>query len=219
MIRIRRQARLTALRASLLQAASVEGLRSISSRMCAICFTALAPHSTSAVRSLCSLIDQCRTHSRSRAVNQRGCSPLRTLFLIAPVFLSRRTLARRGRAAAPRSRKPTAHKAQACGLASSKHDNIVITVLKAQRRLKNKEREGSINATIHCSYFTHTQSHSTLPCIFSFTTSEPTTCVFSFGRHNRSHLLLSSGIPIWVTFGVFNLTTNWRLYLFKDSSV
>jgi len=159
MIRIRRQARLTALRASLLQAASVEGLRSISSRMCAICFTALAPHSTSAVRSLCSLIDQCRTHSRSRAVNQRGCSPLRTLFLIAPVFLSRRTLARRGRAAAPRSRKPTAHKAQACGLASSKHDKIVITVLKAQRRLKNKEREGSINATIHCSYFTHTHSH------------------------------------------------------------
>jgi hypothetical protein len=158
MTRIPRQERLTALRSSLLQAASVEGLQSISNRTCVTCFTALAPHLTFVVRSLCSLIDQCRTRSPCRAVNQRGCSPLRTLFPIARVFQSRKTSAKRGRAVALRSHKPTAPKDRACGLASSKHDIIVCTIMRAQRRLKKKEREGSINAIIHCSYFTHSHT-------------------------------------------------------------
>lgn len=181
MIRILHQARSRALRSSLLRAANVEGLQSTSSRTCVTCFTALAPHLTFVVRSLCFLIDQCHTHLPSHlAVNLKGCSPLRALFHTARVFLSRKTLARRGRVAVPRSHKPSAHKAQACGLASSEHDNIVYTIPKAQRRLKNKERGGSINASIHCSYFTYTLTHSTHPCIFSFSTSEPAMCVFSF---------------------------------------
>jgi hypothetical protein len=83
-------------------------------------------------------------------------------------------LERRGRAAVLRSHKPSAHKAQACGLASFEHDNIVYRILKAQRRLNNEERGGSINASIHCSYFTH--SHTLY------------TSVYIFLLHLRSHV-------------------------------
>jgi hypothetical protein len=217
MTRIPHQERLTALHSSLLQAASAEGLQSTSSRTCVTCFTALAPHSTFVVRSLCSLIDLCRTHSPSREVNQRGCSLPRTLSLIARVFLSRKTLARRGRAVALRSHKPTAPKARACGLASSKHDIIVCMIMKAQRRLKNKEREGSINAIIHCSYFTHTVTLYTTVYIFLLHLRTNHVCILLWASQPIS--FASSGIPIWVTFGVFNLTTNLALYLYTESSV
>jgi hypothetical protein len=186
MTRIRRQARLTAPRPLLLRAASGEGLLSISSRTYVTCFTALALPSTFEVKSLCSLIDQCRTRSPCRAVNQRGCSPLRALFPIARAFLSRKTSAKRGRAAALRSHKPTAHKALACGLASSEHDNIVMTVLKAQRRLMNKEREGSINATIHCSYFTHTVTLYITVYIFLLHLRTNHVCILLWASHQIS---------------------------------
>lgn len=205
MIRILRQARLRALRLSLLRVVSVEGLQSTSSRTCVTCFTALAPHSTSVLRSLCSLIDQCHTHSPShRAVNPKGCSPPRTLFRTARVFLSRKTLARRDRAAVLRLHKPSAHKVQACGLASSRHDNIVYTILKAQRRLNNKEREGSINAFIHCSYL-HTVTHSTHPCIFSFSTSEPAMCVFSFWASQQISFATSAPVYLFGLLLAFQL--------------
>lgn len=219
MIRILRQARLRALRLSLLRVVSVEGLQSTSSRTCVTCFTALAPHSTSVLRSLCSLIDQCHTHSPShRAVNPKGCSPPRTLFLTARVFPFRKTLARSDRAAVLRLHKPSAHKVQACGLASSRHDNIVYTILKAQRRLNNKEREGSINAFIHCSYFTHSHTLHTRVYFPSQPPNQP--CVYSpFGRLNRSHLLLQLRYTYLGYFWRFNFTTNLALYLFTESSV
>jgi len=211
MIRILRQARLRALRLSLLRVVSVEGLQSTSSRTCVTCFTALAPHSTFVLRSLCSLIDQCHTHSPShRAVNPKGCSPPRTLFRTARVFLSRKTLARRDRAAVLRLHKPSAHKVQACGLASSRHDNIVYTILKAQRRLNNKEREGSINAFIHCSYFTHSHTLYTPVYIFLLNLRTSHVCILLLGVSTDLICYFSSGIPIWVTFGVSTSLPTWR---------
>lgn len=211
MIRILRQARLRALRLSLLRVVSVEGLQSTSSRTCVTCFTALAPHSTSVLRSLCSLIDQCHTHSPShRAVNPKGCSPPRTLFRTARVFLSRKTLARRDRAAVLRLHKPSAHKVQACGLASSRHDNIVYTILKAQRRLNNKEREGSINAFIHCSHFTHSHTLYTPVYIFLLNLRTSHVCILLLGVSTDLICYFSSGIPIWVTFGVSTSLPTWR---------
>lgn len=211
MIRILRQARLRAPRLSLLRAVSVEGLQSTSSRTCVTCFTALAPHSTSVLRSLCSLIDQCHTHSPShRAVNPKGCSPPRTLFRTARVFLSRKTLARRDRAAVLRLHKPSAHKVQACGLASSRHDNIVYTILKAQRRLNNKEREGSITAFIHCSYFTHSHTLYTPVYIFLLNLRTSHVCILLLGVSTDLICYFSSGIPIWVTFGVSTSLPTWR---------
>lgn len=211
MIRILRQARLRALRLSLLRVVSVEGLQSTSSRTCVTCFTALAPHSTFVLRSLCSLIDQCHTHSPShRAVNPKGCSPPRTLFRTARVFLSRKTLARRDRAAVLRLHKPSAHKVQACGLASSRHDNIVYTILKAQRKLNNKEREGSINAFIHCSYFTHSHTLYTPVYIFLLNLRTSHVCILLLGVSTDLICYFSSGIPIWVTFGVSTSLPTWR---------
>lgn len=211
MIRILRQARLRTLRLSLLRVVSVEGLQSTSSRTCVTCFTALAPHSTSVLRSLCSLTDQCHTHSPShRAVNPKGCSPPRTLFRTARVFLSRKTLARRDRAAVLRLHKPSAHKVQACGLASSRHDNIVYTILKAQRRLNNNEREGSINAFIHCSYFTHSHTLYTPVYIFLLNLRTSHVCILLLGVSTDLICYFSSGIPIWVTFGVSTSLPTWR---------
>lgn len=211
MIRILRQARLRALRLSLLRVVSVEGLQSTSSRTCVTCFTALAPHSTSVLRSLCSLIDQCHTHSPShRAVNPKGCSPPRTLFRTARVFLSRKTLARRDRAAVLRLHKPSGHKVQACGLASSRHDNIVYTISKAQRRLSNKEGEGSINAFIHCSYFTHSHTLYTPVYIFLLNLRTSHVCILLLGVSTDLICYFSSGIPIWVTFGVSTSLPTWR---------
>lgn len=124
MIRILRLPRLRALPSSLLLVASAEGRLSISSRMSDTFSTPPALHSTFAKeRSFLTV----PSHSHScllRAVNQRGCSPLRALCLAARVFRSRRTLARKGHAAVPRPHRPIARKAPACGLAFYEHDTV-----------------------------------------------------------------------------------------------
>ena len=121
---ILRPPRSRALRLSLLRAASVEGRPSISSRTCDIFSTPPALHLTFAKRLSFPTV-QSHSHSRlHRVVNPRGCSPLRTPSLAARVFPSRRTLARKGHAAAPRPPRLTARKAPACGLASYEHDTL-----------------------------------------------------------------------------------------------
>jgi hypothetical protein len=148
MTRIPRLPRSQALPSSLLRVVSAEGHLLISTKMCDTFSTALALHSTFAKRPS-SQTDQSHSHSHlPRAVNPRGCSPLRALSLAARVSRSRKTLARRGHAAAQRLRRHIARKALACGLASYEHDTLSTNTEKPKEGLTKKGRKGIINVSI-----------------------------------------------------------------------
>jgi len=174
MIRILRQPRSQALPLLFLRAASVAGRLLISSRTCDTFSTAPALHLTFAKRPSFPT-DQSHSHSRlPRAVNPRGCSPLRTLSLAARVSRSRRTLARKGHAAAQRPRRRTVRKALACGLASYEQDTLSTNTEKPKEGLTKKEEKAIYLSYLH-PHILHNLS--TRLCIFSINPSNPPTCV------------------------------------------
>ena len=209
-IRILHQSRSRALRLSLLQVASVEGRRSNSTKTCATCCIPPVLPLIFVVRQPCCLIGRLHSHLSFRAVNPKGCSPRRTLLLPARVFRSRKTLARRDHAAAPKPHRLIVHMVPACGPVSYSDE---YPKQKPKRRLK-KQRKKRNSYLIDFLPFQniHLHTHFHTPVYISYINSEQShLCILLVSRDAQGvyftcHLLLLLQALVYLfgfTFGVF----------------
>jgi len=210
-IRILHRSRSRALRLSLLQVASVEGRRSNSTKTCATCCIPPVLPLIFVVRQPCCLIGRLHSHLSFRAVNPKGCSPRRTLLLPARVFRSRKTLARRDHAAAPKPHRLIVHMVPACGPVFYSDE---YPKQKPKRRLKKQRKKRNyycIGFLPFQNIYLHTLPHTRVYFLHQLRTKPPVYSLSVSGRTGRLfHMSFaaaasSSGIPIWVYFWRFLL--------------